>query len=65
MNAINGILNIKSKSPFNFQGLSIYQRTGVNHVDHKDHSLLPLPKQQSGMPSHLIIVLLSRSMPLI
>src|SRR5215831_10408406 len=38
MNAINGIANIKTKNPFNSQGLSIYQRTGVNHVDGKGHS---------------------------
>lgn len=33
MNAINGMANLLTKSPFTYQGLSIYQRTGVNHVD--------------------------------
>jgi iron complex outermembrane receptor protein len=33
MNAINGMANLLTKDPFNTQGLSIYQRTGVNHVD--------------------------------
>ncbi len=33
MNALNGISNLITKSPFLYQGLSLYQRTGVNHVD--------------------------------
>lgn len=33
MNAINGMANLLTKSPFTYQGLSVYQRTGVNHVD--------------------------------
>lgn len=33
MNAINGMANLLTKNPFTYQGLSIYQRTGVNHVD--------------------------------
>jgi iron complex outermembrane receptor protein len=33
MNAINGMANLITKSPFTYQGLSIYQNTGVNHVD--------------------------------
>ena len=33
MNAINGMANLITKSPFKYQGLSIYQRTGINHVD--------------------------------
>jgi iron complex outermembrane recepter protein len=37
MNAINGLSNLQTKSPFRYQGLSLYQRTGVNHVDGKDH----------------------------
>ena len=37
MNAINGLSNLQTKSPFRYQGLSLYQRTGVNHVDSKDH----------------------------
>ena len=37
MNAINGMANLLTKSPFTSQGLSVYQKTGVNHVDGKDH----------------------------
>jgi outer membrane receptor protein involved in Fe transport len=37
MNAINGMANLITKSPFLYQGLSIYQKTGVNHVDWIDH----------------------------
>ena len=37
MNAINGMSNLITKSPYNYQGLSIFQRTGVNHVDNRDH----------------------------
>lgn len=33
MNAINGIANLQTKSPFKYQGLSVYQKVGVNHVD--------------------------------
>ena len=36
MNAINGMANLLTKSPFLYQGLSVYQKTGVNHVDGKD-----------------------------
>ncbi|AHJ97238.1 TonB-dependent receptor [Hymenobacter swuensis] len=36
MNAINGMANLTTKSPFNYQGLSVYQKVGVNHVDGKD-----------------------------
>ncbi|MBO9619087.1 MAG: TonB-dependent receptor [Niabella sp.] len=38
MNAINGMANLLTKNPFSNQGLSIYQKIGVNHVDGKDHS---------------------------
>ena len=38
MNAINGMANLITKSPFTNQGLSIYQKTGVNHVDGIDHA---------------------------
>jgi iron complex outermembrane receptor protein len=38
MSAINGMANLITKDPFTNQGLSIYQKTGVNHVDGKDHS---------------------------
>ncbi|HYE54835.1 MAG TPA: TonB-dependent receptor, partial [Chitinophagaceae bacterium] len=37
LNAISGIANLKTKNPFKYPGLSIYQKTGVNHVDGKDH----------------------------
>ena len=33
MNAINGMANLITKSPFLYQGLSVYQKTGVNHTD--------------------------------
>ncbi len=39
MNAINGMANLLTKSPFTHQGLSVYQRTGVNHVDGKDRDV--------------------------
>jgi iron complex outermembrane receptor protein len=38
MNAINGMANLITKNPFTSQGLSVFQRTGVNHVDGEDHS---------------------------
>ncbi|MEI9955162.1 MAG: TonB-dependent receptor [Ferruginibacter sp.] len=38
MNAINGMANLITKNPFTSQGLSVFQRTGVNHVDGTDHS---------------------------
>ncbi|HSZ85389.1 MAG TPA: TonB-dependent receptor, partial [Puia sp.] len=37
LNAVNGIANMKTKSPFQYQGLSVYQKIGVNHIDDKDH----------------------------
>jgi iron complex outermembrane recepter protein len=37
MNAINGMANLITKNPFRYQGLSIYQRTGVNHIDGIDY----------------------------
>ncbi|GAB3237196.1 TonB-dependent receptor [Hymenobacter seoulensis] len=36
MNAINGMANLTTKSPFSYQGMSVYQKVGVNHVDGKD-----------------------------
>jgi len=36
MNAINGMANLQTKNPFIYQGLSLYQKTGINHVDGKD-----------------------------
>jgi iron complex outermembrane recepter protein len=35
LNAINGISNLKTKSPFKYPGLSVYVKAGVNHVDGK------------------------------
>ncbi|HMH23721.1 MAG TPA: TonB-dependent receptor [Puia sp.] len=37
MNAVNGMANLLTKNPFTSQGLSLYQKTGVNHVDGVDH----------------------------
>ena len=37
MNAINGMANLITKDPFIHQGLTIYQKTGINHVDRIDH----------------------------
>lgn len=37
MNAINGMANLSTKSPFTYQGLSVYQKVGVNHVDGQDY----------------------------
>ena len=37
MNAINGMANLITKNPFTSQGLSVYQKTGINHVDGTDH----------------------------
>ncbi|CAD0003331.1 TonB-dependent receptor [Flavobacterium chungangense] len=36
MNAINGLANIQTKNPFDYQGISIQQLTGVNHVGNTD-----------------------------
>jgi outer membrane receptor protein involved in Fe transport len=32
LNAINGLANFQTKNPFTYQGLSVRQQTGVNHV---------------------------------
>jgi outer membrane cobalamin receptor len=37
MNAINGMANLLTKSPFTHQGLSVYQKGGVNHISDADH----------------------------
>lgn len=37
MNALNGMANLLTRNPFTHQGLSFYQKTGINHVDGKDH----------------------------
>jgi outer membrane receptor protein involved in Fe transport len=36
MNSINGLANIRTKNPFVYQGLSVQQLTGVNHVGNID-----------------------------
>ncbi|MCF8252952.1 MAG: TonB-dependent receptor [Bacteroidia bacterium] len=41
-NAINGLMNISSKSPFLYPGLSMNLKTGVNHVDGIDHAPGPV-----------------------
>ncbi|HEX8279278.1 MAG TPA: TonB-dependent receptor, partial [Segetibacter sp.] len=38
MNAINGTANFITKDPYRYQGLSIQQRTGVNHINDENHS---------------------------
>ncbi len=38
-NAIQGILLMRSKSPFEYQGLDFYTKVGVNHVDEEDHDM--------------------------
>lgn len=38
MNAINGMANLITKNPFNTQGLSVYQKGGINHINDADHS---------------------------
>ena len=38
MNAINGLANLQTKNPFIHQGLSIYQKVGINHIDGIDRS---------------------------
>ena len=38
MNAINGLANLETKNAFIHQGLSIYQKVGINHVDGIDRS---------------------------
>ena len=38
-NAIQGILLLNSKNPFDYQGLSAYVKTGLNHVDERDDDM--------------------------
>ena len=35
-NALNGILLLNSKSPFDYQGLSVSVKQGINHIDNED-----------------------------
>lgn len=37
MNAINGMANMITKNPFQHQGLSIYSKNALNHIDGKDY----------------------------
>ncbi len=39
MNAINGMANLLTKSPFLYQGLSIYTKNGINHTGGTGRSL--------------------------
>jgi iron complex outermembrane receptor protein len=39
INSINGLANLQTKNPFLNKGVSVYQRTGINHVDGTDHAL--------------------------
>lgn len=41
-NAINGLMNISSKSPFLYPGLSVNVKTGINHIDGIDHAPAPV-----------------------
>lgn len=40
-NAFNGLMEVKTKSPFQYQGLSTSIRLGANHLDGKDHAASP------------------------
>lgn len=37
MNALNGMANVITKNPFYHKGLSVYQKTGLNHVNDPQH----------------------------
>lgn len=39
VNSINGLSNSFTKDPYLSKGVSVYQRTGVNHVDNIDHAV--------------------------
>ncbi len=41
MSALNGMANFITKDPFIYQGLSVYQRTGINHVGDANFSVKP------------------------
>lgn len=42
MNAINGMSNLVTKNPFDYQGVSVYQKIAFNHFDGKGSSPRPL-----------------------
>ena len=46
-NAINGIILMQSKSPFEYQGLSATAKVGINHVDGEDDD--PSPYYNFGL----------------
>lgn len=46
-NAINGIILMNSKNPFEYQGLSVSAKVGVNHIDGEDDD--PSPYQSYGL----------------
>lgn len=39
MNSINGLSSLQTKDPFIHQGVSLYVRSGINHVESTDHSI--------------------------
>ena len=42
-NAFNGVLLLNSKNPFDYQGLSFYTKTGVNHIgSNADQGIAPV-----------------------
>lgn len=47
MNATNGLVNVKTKNPFDYQGLSVQQFLGVNHVG-ENNDLSPSFFNQTG-----------------
>jgi outer membrane receptor protein involved in Fe transport len=38
INSVNGLVNLQTKNPYTTKGVSVYQRTGMNHVDGVDHA---------------------------
>lgn len=42
MNAINGLASLQTKDPFTSEGLSVYFRGGVNHVDNVNYRISSL-----------------------
>ncbi|ROI01371.1 energy transducer TonB [Chryseobacterium sp. G0240] len=42
MNAVNGLASLQTKDPFTSEGISLYFKGGVNHVDHISHTTAPL-----------------------
>lgn len=42
MNAINGLASLQTKDPFTSEGISVYFRGGVNHVDNVNHKISSL-----------------------